>query len=75
LEYRHFTGDVIFPKIKDFFTAYKLQEKLLKLGKPKSFADLLIAAIRVNRQEKLVTKDEDFLDIAEISTLNVEIIK
>ena len=48
---------------------------LLKLGKPKGFADLLIAAICISRREKLLSKDKDFLDIARISELEVEILE
>ncbi len=44
------------------------------VGKPKSFADLLIASICINRGEELITKDEDFLDIAKVSNLKVKIV-
>jgi len=36
----------------------------MRIGEPKSFADLLVASICVNRDEELITKDTDFLDIA-----------
>ena len=41
----------------------------------KGFADLLIAAICMNRNERLVTMDSDFKDIAGASDLEVEIIE
>jgi len=36
-----------------------LQEELMKRGKTKELADLLVAAICINRREKLITKDKD----------------
>ena len=68
-----FKGKVYLPTEQDYVTAFKLQRELYKGGKPKSFADLIIAAICINRGEKLITKDNDFRDIAEVSELNVEI--
>ena len=35
------------------------------MGKPQAFADLLVAAIAVNRDEELVTRDTDFTHISE----------
>ena len=75
LKYVKFKGKVYYPKLEDFKKAYKIQEKLYQIGKMKSFADLLIAAICINKREKLVTKDTDFKDIAETSDLEVEILK
>jgi len=71
LEYAGFKGRVIMPSAEDYFTAYRLQRKLRQLGKPKSFSDLLIAAICINRGDELVTRDEDFLDISAISELKL----
>ena len=34
------------------------------MGKPQAFADLLVAAIAVNRDEELVTRDTDFTHIS-----------
>jgi len=72
--YKGFRGEVIFPTFKDFILAHRLQLKLMDIGKPKGFADLLIASICINRGEKLLTRDEDFLDIARVSSLQVEIV-
>jgi len=70
-----FKGTVYFPTLDDFVRAFQIQKELLKKGKPKSFADLVIAAICINRGELLLTKDEDFGDIAEVSELKVKIIR
>ena len=58
----------------DIELAINLQIKLRKLGKPKPIADLLIAAICINRNEELITKDKDFLDIAKVSDLKVKLV-
>ena len=58
----------------DIELVINLQIKLRKLGKPKLIADLLIAAICINRNEELITKDKDFLDIAKVSDLKVNIV-
>ena len=59
LKYKKFKGDIIFPTPSDFLLACRLQEELMKRGKPKGLADLLVAAICINRREKLITKDKD----------------
>jgi len=33
------------------------------MGKPQAFADLLVAAIAINRGEELITRDKDFVYI------------
>ena len=71
LAYRKFSGRIIYPMPEDYELAYKLQLKLMKAGKPKPFSDLLIAAICINRNEELITNDEDFKDIANISNLKL----
>jgi len=58
----------------DIKLAINLQIKLRKLGRQKPIADLLIAAICINRNEELITRDKDFLDIAEISDLKVKLV-
>jgi len=58
----------------DIKLAINLQIKLRKLGKPKPIADLLIAAICINRNEELITRDKDFLDIAKVSDLKVKLV-
>jgi len=71
LAYRKFSGRIIYPMPEDYELAYKLQLKLMKAGRPKPFSDLLIAAICINRNEELITNDEDFKDIANTSNLKL----
>ncbi|MHA1709980.1 MAG: hypothetical protein ACTSXJ_09215 [Candidatus Baldrarchaeia archaeon] len=59
---------------QDVEKAIGLQIRLRGVGRPKGVANLLIAAICINRGEKLITKDENFKDIAEVSELELEII-
>ncbi len=73
--YKRFYGNVLFPSVEEFILAHNLQKKLVKIGKAKTFADLLIASICINRKEELITKDKDFLDIAEVSDLKVKVIE
>jgi len=61
--YKHFYGGIILPIRDDFILAHKTQLELLRMGEPQAFADLLVAAIAVNRDEELVTRDEDFKHI------------
>jgi len=72
LEYSGFKGDIIFPTIKDYYTAYEIQKKLMVEGRMKGFADILIASIVINNNEELVTDDKDFIDIAEVSSLKLK---
>jgi predicted nucleic acid-binding protein len=74
LSYDKFHGIIYTIKPEDQALAIRLQRLLRKAGKPKSVPDLIVASICINRKEKLITKDRDFSDIAEISDLIVEII-
>lgn len=73
IEYAGFNGDIIFPTMKDYFTAYDIQRRLMQKGRMKGFADILIASIAINNGEELMTDDEDFRDIAEISSLKLRL--
>jgi len=73
LEYKGFLGDILFPVYKDFFLAYEIQRALMKRGMMKGFNYLFIAAIAINNEEELITSDRDFLDIATVSKLKVQI--
>lgn len=75
VNYKKLEGNILIIKREDILFSIELQRELRNTGKPKSFADLLIAAICINRKEKLLTKDKDFLDIAEISDLEIELKK
>jgi len=61
MEYQKFFGKVIAIERKDILLSIELQRRLRAIGKPKPFADLLIASICINRNEELITKDKRFL--------------
>ncbi len=67
--YKYFYGGVVFPIKQDFILAHRLQLELLKIGKPQAFSDLLIAAIVVNRDEELITRDQDFKYISDAAKM------
>jgi len=75
IKYKKLRGKIFILEREDILLAIELQRRLRAIGKPKPVADLFIAAICINRGEKLVTMDRDFLDIAEISNLDVEVIE
>jgi len=74
LKYKRFYGGIYYLKRVDLNLALKIQIKLRKIGRPKPIADILIAAICINRGETLVTRDRDFLDIARVSNLKVKLV-
>jgi len=74
LNYDKFYGIVYTIKPEDQVLAVRLQRLLRQIGKPKPVPDIFIASICINRNEELITKDEDFLDIAKVSSLRVKII-
>lgn len=51
--------------------AERLQRQLRQHGKVQAFADLVIAAICINKNEPLETSDSDFKEIAKVSGLKV----
>ena len=71
LKYRRFFGKIYLVERRDFDLALKLQVKLRKAGMQKAVPDLLIASICINRNEELITKDEDFFDIAVASSFDL----
>lgn len=73
--YKHFKGSVYFPTIDEYSLAFELQKKLYAQGKPKAFSDLVIASISINRAEELITKDNDFRNIAKVSNLNLIVLE
>jgi len=75
LKYLKFHGRIHYLKRYDLNLALKIQIELRKIGAQKPLPDILIASICVNRNEELITKDEDFLDIAKISNLKVMVLK
>jgi len=74
IDYPKFYGKILPIDRKDILLAIEIQRRLRTIGKQKPFADLLIASICINRNEELITKDKDFLDIAKVSNLRVRII-
>ena len=64
LKYQKFHGKIYYLKRFDLDLALKIQINLRKLGIQKPIPDLLIASICINRNEELLTRDRDFLDIA-----------
>lgn len=74
LSYRKFSGEILLITRRTVAIAIELQRKLREIGKPKQFADLMIAAICIANGEKLITYDSDFKDIADVSELEVEVL-
>jgi predicted nucleic acid-binding protein len=71
LEYKGFTGKVIYADKNDLDLALKLQFRLRERGTMKGAADLIISAIAINKGEALLTADNDFSDISEVSNLRL----
>ncbi len=57
---------VIYPSKSDYNLAIKLSKDLLKIGKPIPAIDIIVAAVALNRNMKLVTTDSHFAVIGEI---------
>lgn len=57
---------VIFPSREDYNLALEMSTKLLKIGKPLPAIDVINAAIAINNNLKLITKDKHFLVMKEI---------
>ncbi len=74
LSYRKFNGEILLITRRTVAIAIELQRKLREIGKPKQFADLMIAAICIANGERLITYDSDFKDIADVSELEVEVL-
>lgn len=74
MDYKKFYGKVLIIGRDDVLLSVELQKRLRITGKPKSFSDLLIASSCINRNEELITNDQDFLDIAKISNLKVKFV-
>jgi len=74
MDYKKFHGRVLVVVRDDVLLSIELQKRLRAAGKPKPFSDLLIASVCINRNEELITRDEDFLDIAKVSDLKVKLI-
>lgn len=71
LEYAKFQGKVLYPDLTDFELALDLQRRLRRIGKMKGASDLIIAATCMNAGESLLTSDQDFEEISNVSDLKV----
>ncbi|MGY0287527.1 MAG: PIN domain-containing protein [Candidatus Methanodesulfokora washburnensis] len=74
LKYLKFYGKIYYLRRSDLNLALKIQIDLRKIGSQKSIPDILIASICINRNEELITNDNDFFDIAKVSNLRVKFI-
>ncbi len=74
IKYSKFHGRIYYLKRSDLNLALKIQINLRKIGAQKPIPDILIAAICINRNEELVTKDEDFADISRVSDLKIRLV-
>lgn len=72
LQYDWFRGEVLHPLKGDLDTALELRKKLMHMGRMKGTVDLIIAAMCINRNDRLITSDSDFQDIAVVSGLILE---
>lgn len=71
LEYRKFTGEILYPALQDMELALELQQRLKDIGRMKGSSDLIIAALCINSDEALLTLDSDFKEISRASSLKV----
>lgn len=67
-----FEGDVYTLTSEDQVLAVRLQKRLRDEGEAVPAPDILIAAVAINRDEKVLTNDEDFEQIKSVSDLNLE---
>jgi len=65
-DYEKFRGKIYFVGEEEQIIAALLQAKLREVGSPMSVGDLLIAAICINRNETLLTKDKDFMRVKKV---------
>lgn len=52
--------EIIFPDMEDYAKATDIASELRKRGRLIGAVDILIAAMCLNREAKLITKDQDF---------------
>ena len=52
---------VLYPSKSDYNLALKISTELLKIGKPIPAVDVLISAIAINNNLRVVTRDKHFL--------------
>ena len=66
-------GEVFTLTPEDQVLAVGIQKELRENGSAEPAPDILIAAVAINRNEKLLTSDKDFQKISENTDLEVEI--
>jgi len=74
LKYPKFYGRIYYLRRSDLNLALKIQLNLRKIGAQKPIPDILIAAICINRNEELITMDDDFIDISRVTNLKTMLI-
>ncbi len=57
---------LLFPKREDFLKSIEIMVKLREIGKPVPAMDVIIAAMCMRRDLKLLTKDRHFLFVKEV---------
>ena len=57
---------ILFPRKEDYLKALEIMVKLREIGKPAPAIDVLIAAMCIRRDLRLLTKDRHFLFIKEV---------
>ena len=69
-----FNLTILYPSKKEYKLAIKISKELVKRGYPLPAVDVLIAAVALNRDFTVVTKDKHFLLIKEMyPDLKIEI--
>jgi len=72
----NFLKEIIFPINEDYLRALEIIIKLRRIGKPLPLVDVLIAAIALRCNYKIITKDEHFLTIKEVEPLlKIEVVE
>ncbi|HDI86403.1 MAG TPA: type II toxin-antitoxin system VapC family toxin [Candidatus Korarchaeota archaeon] len=67
---------ILFPRKEDLMRALSISVRLRAVGKPVPAVDMVIAAMRLNRDIGLVTKNRHFLAIKEVEPdLRLELVE
>jgi len=68
--------EIIFPEDEDYIKAIQIANSLKEKGRLIGAIDILISAMCLNRNTKLVTKDNDFKAVKEVfSEFKLEVLK
>ena len=67
---------VLWPEKEDFYLALDLISRLRLIGRPVGAVDVIVASMCINRDMKLVTKDNDFEQVKKVEkSFEVDIIR